>query len=255
MAKTHFIVGYGGQPKRFLSVRENEQGRLLITVHVPSTRRMPNGVVTQAVEHRFTVHPSPKSASGATTIHKTATYTNGHRESLHILTHAPKVGCYQTVEITSIGGLGNKPPFEMTNRVYNLADYNPQTHKMRYAIWIAAADADEPKLTTCQTCFVRFKRFSILIPFCFTREPTGPTASTKSYCTSSPELLTEDEITAGHVPGIAHGVTFRDIEAAVVFDFNDLIRMEQIKRPGKMLFPRDALRHEIGVLYSAKPEP
>lgn len=244
-AKTRILAEINGQDKRILSIREDGGGRLIINTHLYLLIATPDGKITGArnLEHRHSVHTSAQSASKAITIHKTTTRSDGTRYDRHMLTHAVRDGNFQPVEVRTVVGLEHAPRFKPRpgDRTIRLPAYNTATHTLHYGLWICGASRAEdfPTPTACSVTVAKFRRFAIVVPYCFTPRPTQIAGACIDFHTSSRERLTPEEYEAGHREGLANGVASFQAEITLVRDFNRLIRSTW--HPGLELFRTQAV--------------
>jgi len=209
---------------RLVSIREKTNGALNITCHVNrllNSEHRDNPRPKEISESRFSIHLSPNSDSN--TIHHTTAHMDGSETHNYLSTYAVKNGKYQPIIISSVAHPRSLNVLEKAKGpVIDLPEYDPSRWTMFYQIWIAAPTLGKQPGPFLQA-EVKFKRFTLLVPFCFTPKPTPPRVTNTAYRTTTEEKMTAEQRAAGWEAGPAPGLESKAMVAKTVLEFNKAI--------------------------------
>jgi hypothetical protein len=226
-AQVRFVAEIGGELKRLFSVRESPKGDLLITNHTAGLKEEFEGELATIVENRYAVHPSPNSKSGAITVHKKIVFDNGCVEHNHLLTHAMRDGRFQPIYVRCVIDLSKDHHTLVPHpkdEIVTLASYDAADWILYYALWLSPLSV--ARRFPCGPYSLRlhwFRKFALLIPYCFIPLQSLSWGQVKDYTTSSAEFLPQEYVDKGFRAGIAQGALPPQAFRTVIHDFNSLI--------------------------------
>lgn len=251
-AYTRFVVEAGGALRRVFTVHQRKDGGLTIT---PETYEMytylPSGR-TAIKEMKHSIHPSPKSLTGANNVHLTTLLADGSKTEFSILTHAARDGNFQPIYARAMLDPRQLRPFtpHAKDTVVFLGRYDPTRVTMLYAIWFSATDAAESFRTNDSFHVVRAKysKFSLIVPYAFTAQPSQQGGYSIMYMTMSEERLTAEERDLGFTAGIAPGTPPDQVFLHIMEDFNTLVE----HRPGDKFWIRKSHQQDSFLVRGPK---
>ena len=131
---TRFVIEAGSERMRLLSVRENADGRLIITTHCAGMFRFDAKIKDQ----KHSIHRSRESLSRAITIHRTTTFSNAPKPDLYLMTHAIRDRRFQPIAATPVshGNFSTSPFKDLGDAIINLGEYEPKRVTLHYALRI-----------------------------------------------------------------------------------------------------------------------
>jgi hypothetical protein len=190
MSITRFTIVVAGQPRSLFSITERGDevtiglkspfglDRAGLADHPTET---PNIQPSAIREHRFSIHPSHKSAKGISAIKMTRILANGRKDYSRHYTKVIKKGNKFALIYARRCGQLDRPEFVPTGNFTNisLGTYDPAAFTLIYSIVIAAKGlkfdpAPNPNLAGLNILETDFKNLRIIVLWTFVNIPSRP---------------------------------------------------------------------------------
>ncbi len=223
---TRFVVDIGGELKRLLSVRQVKQGGIILRTYCGSFEPR-NGRLLEVKTAKHSIHPTDRSATGATLVHMTTEYADKSTKEYYLLTHAVRDGCFQPIYSRTVidPRLTDTLQPHPKDKMVHLGGYDPANTSMHYTIWLSAARAadDFPLHPAYSSAVCSFDRFSLSMVWGFTPVPSKEKGVMIHFMTTSEDRITERERRFGYTTGISPGAFPHEVAATAIYELNHVI--------------------------------
>lgn len=225
-SQTRFVVDFGSQLRRILSIRQRGNDDLNVTLHINGAVELcADGHPKVIKECRYSIHVTPGSDSN--TIKGTTEHTDGTSAFRHLSTYALRDGRLQPVFVRSLSDPAILPLLDPSAKgsIVRLPAYDRRLCTMYYALWICARDVADTNPMHGPYSLVRwdYRQFTVFMPFCYAPKPTPPGCKTWELGTTTEEHRTAEHAALNCHVGPGEGVVPRSAAGTMIWLFNNLI--------------------------------